>query len=111
MADIFYIGQNDTADDLVRVLTKADGTVIDLTGASVEFRMRNNVSKSLVSGDCTVTNAAAGEVTYQWQEGDTAETGTYSVKFVVTYPSGQIGTVPNNGSVSVVIDQEIPSAD
>jgi len=109
-SDKFYIGQNDTADDLVRVLTKADGSVIDLTGCTVDFRMINKVSDRIITGACTVTSEAGGMVTYEWQPGDTSEAGDHSGKFYVTYPSTQIGTVPNNDEVTIVVDAEIPSA-
>lgn len=110
MADIFKVGQGDTAPDIVRVLRTEDGQPIDLTGASVEIRLRHKISGRLVTGNCTISDAAGGEATYQWQVGDLSDAGEYDTKYYVTYPSGQGGTVPNDGSDTILVDPEIPSA-
>jgi hypothetical protein len=47
-ADSFTIKQNDTKPDLQRTLKNADGTAIDLTGASVKFHMKRGETDGVV---------------------------------------------------------------
>ena len=61
-------------------------------------------------GACTLTDATNGVVTYEWQPSDTAIAGQFDAKFVVTFPSAQIGTYPNNTTDIVLIGAEIPAA-
>ena len=109
MSDTFYIGQNDTAQDYVKTLSNSAGAV-DLTGATVQLRLRNPATGAVTVGACTLTDATNGVVTYEWQPSDTAIAGQFDAKFVVTFPSAQIGTYPNNTTDIVLIGAEIPAA-
>jgi len=70
--------------------TDADGTPIDLTGATIAGTMRsiaNNVT-AVITGDLTVTDGAAGRFTWQYSAADVSIAGTYEAQFTATYPSG-----------------------
>ena len=109
MAASFYIKQNDTAPSLQAVLTDSNGRVKSMADASlVRFHMRDDNSNALVTnGVGTVINPNKGIVAYEWQTGDTANTGIHSAEFQITYNSGKIETFPNTGYIKVVIKDEI----
>jgi len=76
---------------------------IDLTGATIVFL--------LVSSDGAVQTTAAatilgtptnGEVRYDWSGGGNATAGTFGRRWRITYPSGVVETVPDQGAYPVV---------
>jgi len=57
-----------------------DGTVRDLTGKTVKFRMVNQTTGAVKVNDATATvisPATAGKVKYQWITGDVDTAGKY----------------------------------
>lgn len=109
MAD-FMIKRGDTLPEFERTLTDASGAV-DLSGASVAFRMASRDSgTTVVDRSATIVSASTGIVKYAWQAGDTATAGTYSAEFRVTFGDGRILTFPNVGTMSVEIAPNIPAA-
>ena len=46
-------------------------------------------------GSCSITSAAAGEVTYQWGTLDTNTVGTYDAEIEVVWSDGKAETFPN----------------
>ena len=109
MAASFYIKQNDTAPSIQAVLTDSNGRVKSMADASlVRFHMQDENSSALVTnGVGTVINANKGIVAYEWQSGDTANTGIHSAEFQITYDNGTIETFPNTGYIKVIIKSEI----
>jgi hypothetical protein len=104
MGDTFYLKSEDTAPVLEATLTDASGEPIDLTGASVLFKMatpRNG--ETVVDTSARIADASAGLVRYPWAAEDTAEPGRYRAEFVVTYADGSIETFPNVGSHDIII--------
>lgn len=94
MAD-FQIGQGDTAPAISSQLTQ-NGTPVNLTGATVQFRMALAQAKvTVVNRAATITNANTGMVSYTWQAADTATPGNYVFQWVVTYSDGTIESFPN----------------
>lgn len=80
---------------------KARGAAFDLTNFdSIEFRMRDRDGNLVCTGAAVGT--AAGRLTYEWQDGDTATAGRYRAVFV-----GKIGaaeqTMPTTGYLVVII--------
>jgi hypothetical protein len=55
----------------------------------------------------TITTAASGIVTYNWQAGDTSTAGTYFAEFEVTYSDLSVETFPNTGNLPIVITPEL----
>lgn len=105
MAD-FTIKQNDTRPVLVATLTNGDGAAINLTGATCRFHLRVG-SIVLVDAAAEVIDAAAGQVRYVWQEGDTGTVGFCDAEIEVTYADGGVETFPNGSQWSVAITGEI----
>lgn len=100
-ATVFTIRQNDRLPIISSTLTGADGA-LNLTGATVRFRMRLLESTTLkVDQPATIGDADDGVVSYSWQAGDTDTAGTMLAEWQVTYPDAGILTVPNDKPVVV----------
>lgn len=98
MSADFQIGQGDTAPALTAQLTQ-NGTPVNLTGATVEFRMAPHGTKTTtVDGTATLTDATNGKVSYPWKASDTATPGDYDFMFVVTFSDGSKESFPNGST-------------
>jgi len=88
--------------------SNGDRVPIDLTGSSVEFFVYDNQTDQLLidEGSVTITDAANGLIEYEWQDGDTQETGVHKGEFVITYADGEL-TVPNEGFIPVKITEDL----
>lgn len=112
MAVDFTIKQGDTLPALTATLTDSrglspfvedDGTT-PLTGYSVRCHIVHARTGSvLVDEDADVDDEEDGDVSYQWQAGDTATAGTYHAEWSVLYASGDTLTFPNNGFNVILI--------
>lgn len=71
----------------IQILKQKDGSVVDLTTATVAFYFRHvNENQAKVSaGSCNVTDAANGKVEYRWTTGDLAVPGLYNAEFRITF--------------------------
>lgn len=100
----FSIKQHDTWPPLQATLTDQDGP-INLTNATA-VRLIMKGSTVTVTGGCTVVDPVNGVVSYAWAVGDLAVADNYQVEFEITWNTGTIETVPNDGymNVSVVAD-------
>lgn len=96
--------QGDRLPALRMQLVDASGAPIDLTGASVVFRMRSTPGGSMVAlaGVTSVVDAASGTVQFAWGVGDTATVGGYIAEWACTF-AGSVLTVPTNGYVTVQV--------
>ena len=105
----FYIKQNDTSPSIRATLKDGDGTVINLTDASVRFHMRTvgGTSTTTDSAASIVSPATGGIVQYDWVAADTDTVGSYQAEFEVTYSDSSIETFPNNGYIRVEITDDI----
>lgn len=103
----FTIKQNDTAPSVEAVLKNSAGTAVDLTGATVNFHMKDLGGTVVVDAAASVTDASGGTVQYDWDAADTDTAGTFYAEFEVEYPDGTIETFPNTGSVAVKIVKEL----
>ena len=94
---------------LAVTLKRPDGTVVNLTGLTVKFRMVTSGTPrtdkvALTASNVTVTDAANGKVQYDFQPGDVDSGGKYFAFFVID-DSGEIETFPPDGDkLMVVID-------
>ena len=103
--------RNDLLPALSITCTYADGTAVDLSAATApKFYMRNAHDVSAtpkVNGTATITDGAAGQLTYTWQSGDTDTAGTYNAEFEVQV-GGRKFTFPTGSQVmSVIIRPDI----
>lgn len=108
MADKFTIRQNDTLPSLTATLIDVNGNPVNLTGASVVFKMviRHGVTP-VVNRAASILSPTAGTVSFTWQAADTQNEGTYLGNFIVTYGSGAIETFPNTEPFIVEIPAEL----
>lgn len=97
----FYIKQNDTRPSLYAQLLQ-DGSVINLTGCEVKLAIRGLPKRNVV-----ITDAATGNVRYDWVPEDTANAGIYEAEFEVTFANGDVQTFPNNGYLTIVVMEEV----
>lgn len=66
-------------------LTNADGSVVDLTGAALQFKMRREDSPALVANSAAnITDAVNGKWSYTWQANDTHYPGVFKAWLSVT---------------------------
>jgi hypothetical protein len=102
------IKQHDTWPPLTAVL-KASGLPIDLTAATlVKVLAKNSTGSVTWSGNCTVTDAAGGAVSYAWTGvTDTATANTYNIEFEIQWSSGKVTTVPNDGYLSLEVKADL----
>src|SRR5690606_30586890 len=98
--------RNDTKDTISYTMTYADGTPVNLTGATVRFLM--GTGKSIVTDSAaTIKSASSGQVEYTLKESDTLVAGTFKSEFQVTFSDGKVKTFPTNGYIMVNIQPNI----
>lgn len=102
----FFIKKGDRLPELQRTLSDSSGPV-DLTGATVRFRMRNQAKETITDAAAVVVDATAGVVKYAWQSGDTAASGVYEGEFRVTFADFRVLTFPNRGWISITVNENI----
>ena len=106
----FNIKQNDTSPTLSVVIADSDGTAIDLTGASVQFKRRAVNSSTLkVNASASITNASNGAVSYTFSSSNTDTSGLFQGEFQVTFSGGAIETFPNAEYISINILDDLDS--
>lgn len=104
----FVIKQNDTSPAILATLKEGDGTLIELSGATVRFHMRKLGSSTVtVDAAATIYDVDLGQVSYAWQAGDTASVGLYEAEFEVTNTDGTVETFPNGSYISVNVIDDI----
>ena len=103
MADI-TIRATDRLPILDRYLT-VDDVAVNLSGVtSVKFYVINSAGAVVINNDCSIISATAGHVSYAWTTQDAAlPNGFYAAYFVVTYPTGETLTLPNDGYLTMRI--------
>lgn len=91
------IKTGDLYPPLIATLTDSAGVVNLTTATSVTLRMTNRIGANVIDDAvCTVTNAASGEVQYDWRAGDTDAAGIYYCEFHVTFAGVMPTTFPND---------------
>lgn len=105
-----YAKQNDFGTTVTSVATDADGAIIDLTGATIRFKMMPIGGGTVL--DVTSTNPAptAGSLVHTWGTAQLATAGLYLAEWQATYAGGQILTFPNGGYLSIRVTPEIGTA-
>lgn len=101
MADL-TMKAGDTWPALVTTLEDSAGPLDLTTATGVTMRMASP-TVSMTNLSCTITDAANGVVSYQWQAGDTDTPGTYKAEFAVSFGGGTIQTAPNDAYKEIVI--------
>lgn len=96
---------HDTWPPLNATLSTDTGPLDLSTAATVKLLLK--ADSTLVSGVCTIVSASDGTVRYDWQTGDTATPGTYQCEFEITWATGKIETVPNDGYAAISIEEDL----
>jgi hypothetical protein len=105
--DIFA-KQNDFGTTVSRVLTDADGNPVDLSSATVKFRMQPITGGAVkVDADATVLAGTGGTVTYTWGTANLDTPGVFLAEWQATYVGGTILTFPNGGYDRVLVTPDI----
>jgi hypothetical protein len=100
------VKKNDSYDVITYQLENEDNSLIDLTGASVNFVMGKK-NKLITNASAIITSATSGIVSYQLTANDTLVSGTFLAEFVVTFANGTQKTYPSNGYITVDIEQNL----
>lgn len=104
MADDIVIFTGNTGQPITDQIL-INGRPLDLTGASVEFKMRELDTDTLVLTEAaTIENAEAGRVSYSWQTADVATSGNFSAWWAITLTGGAFDT----NEFLVLIDDHAP---
>lgn len=108
----FTIKQNDTAPAFVVALKDDFGELteasVDLTTASAAlFSMRSGTTVKINKAAGTITDAANGEVTYNWGTADTDTAGSYEAELEVTWSDSTVETFPNDSYWDVEVVDDI----
>jgi len=104
----FFIKQNDTAPILQANLKDANDVAVDVTGASIAFKMRPvSSTTATINTAAAIIDGEAGSVKYEWVGSDTATAGSYFAEFQVTFAGGRIETFPNGDYIQITILDDI----
>ena len=104
----FTIKENDTSPTFQRTLTDASGTAVNLSGATVIFKMYDQMrTTQVISATATLVDATNGVISYTFQTADTVTPGWYWVELEVTFSGGAVETYPNSGYISLLISKEL----
>ena len=118
----FYIKSYDTAPPIRATLQDGLGNDVNIEGAEVLFILRHiwdpethrrpgpqlfaNPANNDQVGDDTM-----GDVSYEWQPGDTAIPGGYWAEWEVTFLDGSVETFPDADHVKVAVIKHLEDAD
>jgi hypothetical protein len=91
----------DTAPPIAVEVTSA-GAPVDLTGATVTFRVRKP-SGTVVLWAGTVTDGPAGVVEYEPEAGDIDEAGIWYFELEIDWGGGSVETSPASGLSMFVV--------
>lgn len=87
----------DTGPDRNFTIKREDGTVVDVTGATVLFKIKENEA-GITNADhqeCSIVDGPAGKVSYEFEEGDIPNEGVYYCDLEITFADGEIETAPD----------------
>ena len=94
------IRQGDLLPALVAQATTETG-VVDLTQFVGGITFRMVCGSTVVTGPAT--GDASGNLTYNWNSGDTNVAGTYSAVFIGTDGTGKTETFPTGSNLTVIV--------
>lgn len=98
MGILHEIKQNDTRPYFAVTLKYEDGSVVDLTSATVRFIAKDTSDSSVaIDAAATLTDAANGQVEYRFTTGDTDTAGKFNVEWEVTFVDATVQTFPTRG--------------
>lgn len=103
----FRLKRHDTYPPLGYTVKDSDAALLDMTDAIVKFTMTNKAT-DVVKIDRAVGEVdALGHIRYIWVAVNTDTVGSFLAEFEVTLSTGKKFTVPNNSSLTVVIEEDL----
>jgi hypothetical protein len=96
----------DTLPVLRQTLRNDAGAALDLTGATVQFRMREPGQALKVNAAAAILDAPNGVVQYTWLSANTDTAGLFDAEWAVSY-SSNVETVPANGYVKLLFTPKL----
>lgn len=108
MKPTFKIKRNDREPSILAVL-KQGGLPMNLTGCSVRFLMRSNVSGTTLKVDAAanIVDPVAGTVRYDWAGVDTDTEGHYIAEWEITKVGGKKISVPTDGYLQIFVTKDL----
>lgn len=108
----FVIKKGDVRPVLSSTLTYADGTTVNLTGASVRFVMRAQtaIAPTTNAAATIVTPTAPAVVSYAFTLADSAVTGRFMGEWHVTFADTSLMTFPSDGYLEIVVEEDLVTA-
>ena len=100
----FRIDQDQTTPTLDAAMLDSAGQIVNLVGATADFKMFALGGALIFDRPATVVDAPNGHVRYAWQAGDTSTPGRYLGKFVVTYSSLDTQEFPENRYIRITVE-------
>ena len=109
MAD-FYAKVGDVGRTIETQILDAAGNPIDITSATVTFRMwHSGASSAKVNAAATVVDGPNGKASYTWAAGDTDTAGDWLADWNIVITAGvNVLTVPTDGWNHVLITSSVP---
>lgn len=88
MATLLRIREQNTAPPFEITCDRDDGTIIDLTGASITIKIVKGSTTTQAAGVCTIVSATEGTISYTPEVTDFPSAGTYKGDVRVIYGDG-----------------------
>ena len=103
-----YLKQGDTEPALEGQLLDAQGSAVNLSGATARCLARDAITREVViDGACTIQDPATGVIRYEWSAADTERAGVFQLEIEVTYGDGGRESFPNRGHMRLRITSEV----
>jgi len=88
IVNLINLVQFDYGQALLFTLTDVDGTVIDLTGATIKFNAQLDSDYTVqFSNSMSIVDPTLGQCQYKIQQNDFLVSGTYNAQVVVSFSS------------------------
>lgn len=103
----FRLKAGDRFPKMQLVLADTSGTPLNLTGCTVALRAKargSGVALTPTGNPLTIVTPLAGVVEYAWGVAEPFPAGVYDLEAAVTYPGGQVQSVPTSGYVVLVVE-------
>jgi hypothetical protein len=112
-SNVFVIKRNDTLPSLQLTLIdkgclggKEPYSLSGVTG--ITFTMVNNCGEyKIFAKQAEIVSYSAGTIQYNWEEGDTNESGDFLGEFQLIYSDGKKMSIPQNGQIRISIPKDL----
>lgn len=104
----FQIKKGDTSPAIEATVTDDDGDPLDLTGATVYFRMQEIATHQTVfDKTASIVDATEGIVEYNWDAADTDTTGMFYGEFQIEFSESNVQTHPRAGYKIIEVSETL----